>query len=704
MKTKFFSLILIQVLFLFVNSLYSQPGWNRISQNVTAQDLNEVKFLNSQTGWACGGTGAVIRTVNGGATWSVVPTGSSAYFNAVQFVNALTGWIAADVNNFKKTTDGGDTWVNQVVSGTGILNRCYALTDQICFAAGAQGKLYRTIDGGTTWTVIHSANSDYNRFSFINNQTGWISGTNYVMKTTNCGDTWTQFSLTGPNRDLSFITANTGWVVSYPNVRRTTDGGDTWQTFAVADSGNVFDGVRFLNSQTGYIIGSSNYYYKGRIYKTVNGGATWTKQKAYPSFGFYGLEFTNTLTGYAVGNGGMVYKTTTGGELYASNWIYARTASTMQDLNEVRFLNPLTGWACGGNGALIKSIDGGANWTAVPTGSTAYFNAVHFVNANTGWIAADVNNFKKTTDGGATWINQSVDGTGIINRCYALSAQICFAAGIDGKLHRTGDGGNTWQVVKTASSDFNRFCFINSQTGWVTGQDNLYKTTDAGLTWVQSSVPGSNRDISFINENTGWIPNFPDVIKTTDGGATWNSYYVTAQPGSVFFGIRFVSEQVGYCIGVDYNNGKIFRTLDGGATWAEQVIPSVNGIYGLHFYDEMTGWAVGSRGNTFRTIDGGFTFVGQTSAQVPERFALKQNYPNPFNPSTKINFDIKNSSFASLKIYDIRGREVRTLINENLSAGTYEVNFNATELNSGVYFYTLKTNDFSETRKMILVK
>lgn len=85
-------------------------------------------------------------------------------------------------------------------------------------------------------------------------------------------------------------------------------------------------------------------------------------------------------------------------------------------------------------------------------------------------------------------------------------------------------------------------------------------------------------------------------------------------------------------------------------------------------------------------------------------YKLSQNYPNPFNPTTKINFDLKNSAFASLKVFDITGREVRTLVNEKLSAGSYSYDFNASELPSGVYFYQLKTDGFIETKKMILLK
>jgi hypothetical protein len=85
-------------------------------------------------------------------------------------------------------------------------------------------------------------------------------------------------------------------------------------------------------------------------------------------------------------------------------------------------------------------------------------------------------------------------------------------------------------------------------------------------------------------------------------------------------------------------------------------------------------------------------------------FKLEQNYPNPFNPSTKIKFQIPVSGFVNLKVYDVLGTEVATLVNEEKFAGSYEVQFNASEFPSGIYFYTLKAGDFIQTKKMILIK
>jgi hypothetical protein len=91
-------------------------------------------------------------------------------------------------------------------------------------------------------------------------------------------------------------------------------------------------------------------------------------------------------------------------------------------------------------------------------------------------------------------------------------------------------------------------------------------------------------------------------------------------------------------------------------------------------------------------------------SQIPTKFEISQNYPNPFNPTTSIQFRIPENSFVSLKIYNVLGKEIATLLNEEKNTGTYEVNFNATNLSSGIYFYKLEAGNFVETRKMILMK
>ncbi|MDP4114655.1 MAG: T9SS type A sorting domain-containing protein [Bacteroidota bacterium] len=118
----------------------------------------------------------------------------------------------------------------------------------------------------------------------------------------------------------------------------------------------------------------------------------------------------------------------------------------------------------------------------------------------------------------------------------------------------------------------------------------------------------------------------------------------------------------------------------------------------------------GSTSNNFDCLDSTFFYTVQVPTGVndknnlPNGYSLSQNYPNPFNPSTKIKFTLPGNEFVSLKVYDVVGREVSTIINEQKVAGNYEITFNASSLSSGVYFYKLSTKSYSESRKMILIK
>ena len=98
------------------------------------------------------------------------------------------------------------------------------------------------------------------------------------------------------------------------------------------------------------------------------------------------------------------------------------------------------------------------------------------------------------------------------------------------------------------------------------------------------------------------------------------------------------------------------------------------------------------------------TDVEKSPINVPATYSLKQNYPNPFNPVTKINYEIPKQGFVSLKVFDILGREVRTLVNDVKSPGSYSVDFNGIDLSSGVYFYRLEANGFSDIKRMMLIK
>jgi hypothetical protein len=164
-----------------------------------------------------------------------------------------------------------------------------------------------------------------------------------------------------------------------------------------------------------------------------------------------------------------------------------------------------------------------------------------------------------------------------------------------------------------------------------------------------------------------------------------------------------------------YSNipGGIFLSTDNGTTWLEKnqgfnTTPSVLSLYinNNYIYAGTENQSIWKR--TLSEIIG----IQNISSIIPSKYSLSQNYPNPFNPTTKIRFDVANgfpvgtsgNDKIVLKVYDVQGREVQTLVNESLKPGTYEVSFDGSRLNSGVYFYKLFTNSYSETRKMLMIK
>jgi hypothetical protein len=153
------------------------------------------------------------------------------------------------------------------------------------------------------------------------------------------------------------------------------------------------------------------------------------------------------------------------------------------------------------------------------------------------------------------------------------------------------------------------------------------------------------------------------------------------------------------------------RTSNGGVNWSDQVSGTSNSLRSIYFVNSLTGWAVGDLGTILKTTSGGITGISKITGETPDKFVLYQNYPNPFNPKTIINFQLPRHGgsstagiFVKLAVYDVSGREVAILVNENLQPGKYDTEFDGNNMTSGIYFCRLTAGYYSETRKMILLK
>ncbi len=266
------------------------------------------------------------------------------------------------------------------------------------------------------------------------------------------------------------------------------------------------------------------------------------------------------------------------------------------------------------------------------------------------------------------------------------------------------------------------FSFADVNNGWaytavgpnLTEPFKIYRTTDGGDNWNEQFTdnnPGEYSAIRFTDLNNGWVVGHNGkVLKTTDGGANWN--WVTNSGINALASCKtlFALDQNHIWIPSktpdQMQTPYVQYTSDGGLNWSTQMTPfgsteGSNAIFSIYFVDPQTGWLTADDGRIAK-------YTGTTSVENNVdgvfSFSVEQNYPNPFNPSTIIKYHIANSEFVSLKVFDVLGNEVTTLVNEVKSAGEYEVEFNAANLSSGIYLYKLQSGNFSQTRKMILIR
>ena len=311
------------------------------------------------------------------------------------------------------------------------------------------------------------------------------------------------------------------------------------------------------------------------------------------------------------------------------------------------------------------------------------------------------NGIKISTDL-VTWTSFS---TGLTNQNIqelAVSDDAFFAASSDGKFYGTYRSAANWiEITDTSVSGYPYDLFVSS-TGalYYLFDEEIYRSTDYGDDWVYVGIGIDGYCFSITEHPNGniFVGTNNGVYRSTDAGDSWTKDVSGLTDGALSLAI--------------YSDGSIFaggynstaRSNDLGQTW----VPFTSGMFNCRITDLAFGsgdvlFASAENMGVYRTTSA-VTSVDENESGVVNNFSLEQNYPNPFNPSTKIQYAISNKQFVQLKVYDVLGNEVATLVNEFKPAGSYEVNFNAAKLSSGVYLYKLNAGSFIETKKMILLK
>lgn len=392
----------------------------------------------------------------------------------------------------------------------------------------------------------------------------------------------------------------------------------------------------------------------------------------------------------------------------SAQWVLNYTDTTFY-FQDVQFSSSNTGWVAGHKsylngtteGKLLKTTNAGGNWVVQNISLIPGLWGIHFIDDITGWIVGDKGVVRKTTNSGLNWVQQITDSTDNLNQVFFLNPNTGWISGL--YIYKTTNGGNNW--IKGSYINAFAINFLNDNTGFITAYySHIYKTTNSGVNWNDMYAGQFHTyiyDMTFLNSNTGFAVGddpLDGVLKTTNGGNNWIRIY---NDNSELKTVYFKNINTGWVGGFS----TILKTTNSGQNWLMQSLPiSFYGyIWKIRKSNDSTLWSVGGKGYIFKTSNGGVG-INQISTEIPSKYSLGQNYPNPFNPMCNVQFTMCNAGNVQIVVYDLMGREVQTLVNERLQPGTYETKFDGSMLNSGVYFYRLVTENFTETKKMFLIK
>jgi len=737
---KCFLLVLFSTPFLF-----SQWSW----QNPLPQgnNLNKVFFVDSTFGWVAGNSGTIINTTNGGTDWSVQKSGTTINLTGIFFLNKDLGWAVGPQGYngsiipsvLLQTSDGGENWTEvntELDPNTVSFNTVFFLNNLTGFIAGNKN-IFKTTDGGKNWNTVEDAGSYVNLKSiyFSDNMNGWVVGSQgTILHTTDSGDSWNRQNsdTTSELNSIYFVDNQNGWISGYQGIiLHTTNGGTNWN-FQNSGGKYILSDIHFTDLNNGWIATNDNPANGMIVLHTTNGGTDWNQQTTETNENLNSLYFYDNK-GWVVGDAGVIYKTTDDG----NSW-NTQTSGSTDDFLDVSFSDDSLGIAVGPADYANLTENSGNSWN-----KSLYNISLHKVMSNLTerQIVKAVSNaklglkkihpFLSLSNGqqaglyisisfssefhkklstysldSLSWQQRNINTAQNLWALSVVDTSNIWVAGDSGVVLYTSDFGNSWdkQNSGVTSTLWDAF-FTDSLNGWIVGYNGtIINTTDGGQNWntQQSGTQQKLWSVHFLDILNGWVVgDAGTILHTIDGGTNW-----TPVPSNTYNNLRsidFSDEMNGWIVG---QGGIILNTGNGGQTW--NLYPSIttNDLLAVDFVDNNNGWAVGT-GGTIIHFSGNATGIKiNQTGNISTSFKLEQNYPNPFNPTTTINYNIPKTSYVTLKVYDILGNVVKTIVDKEQRAGSYNVQFAVgnRQLASGIYFYQLSAGSFIQSKKMILLK
>jgi photosystem II stability/assembly factor-like uncharacterized protein len=368
-------------------------------------------------------------------------------------------------------------------------------------------------------------------------------------------------------------------------------------------------------------------------------------------------------------NGNILAATYTGGVFITSNrgdsWFSSNQGLNNYNLYAVeKTSSGLVFIGTGGNG-IYRSDDDGHSWTYFGL-NNIYINTISVLNDNEIFTGTFGNGVFYSSDKGNTWVDRS--------------------------------NGIVFPVIMTMTINDSGFVFLCTDTG------RMYRTVNKGLDWIEI-----NNGLPYTTANAILVDNIRILYAGNDLGL-----YLSGNNGNLWLKrtngltgsnvLAIANNSSNHLFIAVYSDG-VYRSVNQGHNWIKENYGIGNyDIYKFLVSDDDYIFASGWANDFFRTKHSTVVSIEDENITFTKNFKLEQNYPNPFNPNTNIQYAIGSRLTVSLKVYDILGNEIATLVNEEKPTGEYEVEFNATGLPSGIYFYKLTAGEYNQTQKMIYLK
>ncbi len=643
------------------------------------------------------------RSTDGGATWNRAVMDSTKTIAIDCFGVGPTGTVYALGGYLYKSTNSGVSWSKQSALSVG--GNSLAIESATTMYAGSFGSIYKSTNGGVNWSALSFNYLGSNTVISVAANTLYAANNGYgVYKSTDGGATWlpakngiTDSTITS----LVMESSTTLYAGAGKGIFKSTDGGANWSA--------VNNGIPANPAITSLALESAGVVYAGTfgggVYKTTDGGANWSLtglssgRVNYVASDIAGTMYAG-LNDYSDG----IYKTTDGG----TTW-QAQSANKYIVTNMAWSEKNSTLYVISRGIGVFKTSDNGATWAELSkTFSNKYINAIAIESPGTLYVGGTDGNIYKTTDDGSTWNDVSVTSMSTeVNTLLILQPGTVLAGMTYGGISKTTDGGTSWSRLLNSTASVNDL-LMESQGVLYSRTSVINKSVDGGATWAGRSLVSIGIElggpIRVALESPGVMyatmktSSVKGIYKSTDSANTWTAVnsglsdwditsYAIPMPGTVF---------------ASSSSKGVFKTTNGGTNWSD-VSTGIGDKQVKVLAMSSTSIYAGTPNGVFRTTRP--TAVKEDVQHImPEKFELSQNYPNPFNPSTVIEFRVPNNGLVTLKVYDILGREVATLVNESKSSGAYKTAFNAEKLSGGIYFYRLQSGNFEVTKKMILIK